>query len=87
MNILNVMWAKISFIIASKYRREIVLRLRERPKTPKELAIETNIQISNVSSTLSQLSKENIVKCLTPTKGKGKLYSLTTIGKKILQNI
>lgn len=82
-----MIWNKLGFVLASKYRKDIVLRLKERPKTPKELAKETSLQLSNVSSTLKDLRNENIVECLTPKQVKGKLYGLTNDGKRLINKL
>lgn len=80
-------WDKLSFILASRYRKEIVLKLKEGPKTPKELSNETTFYLSNVSSTLKDLCNEHIVECLTPKRIKGKLYRLTNEGRKLIKEL
>jgi len=76
-------WKKLGYVVASKYRIRIVLSLAEKPKTPKEIAQELGLYISHVSSTLSDLSGEGIVKCLNPSQRRGKMFSLTDIGKEL----
>jgi len=76
-------WTKLRYLIASKYRNRIVLCLAEKPKTPKEIAQELGFYISHVSSTLSDLSREGTVECLNPSQRRGKMFSLTDIGREL----
>jgi len=80
-------WEKLGYILASKYRQEIILTLAEGEKTPKEIAKETGFYLSHVSSTLSELETEGFVACLTPKLRRGKLFGLTEIGWKIAREI
>lgn len=80
-------WKKFGYLIASKYRTKITLSLTEKPKTPKEIAQELGLYISHVSSTLSDLSKEGIVKCLNPSQKKGRIFSLTDIGMEFAREL
>ncbi len=76
-------WKKFGYLLASKYRMKITLCLADKPKTPKELAQELGLYISHVSSTLSDLSKHGVVKCLNPQQRRGKIFSLTDIGSEL----
>ena len=80
-------WDKYGHVLASKYRKDIVLSLSEKPKTPKEMAEETNYYLSHISNTLKDLSDNNIVKCLTENRDKGRIYDLTKLGKDIADQI
>ncbi len=75
---------KYSFVVASRYRKEVILALDKKPKTPKEISEETNRYMVHISRTLRELTKEGLTKCITPDKIKGRLYQLTVDGKKIL---
>lgn len=55
--------------------------------TPVEMAKETGISLSHVSNTLAELLENDLVVCLTPKLKKGRLYELTTSGKKILKDL
>lgn len=80
-------WEKIGFVIASEYRKNILIHLKERPKTPKQLSEEMKIYLSHVSTTLKELTKLKIVECLTPELNKGRLYRLTREGEKIVEEL
>lgn len=81
------MWEEIGYIIASKYRRNIVEKLSYKNYMPSILAKEINIQLSHVSRALKELEDKNIVKCLNKKSKKGKIYSLTELGKDLSQII
>jgi len=80
-------WKKYGFIISSDYRKRVVKSLVEGPKTPKQLAIETNLYLSHVSKTLNELVSSGSVVCLTPELRRGRIYELTKDGKEIARHI
>ena len=79
-------WDEISYVVASKTRKSIVLKL-ETPRTPTFLAKDLNLNLANVSRSLSELEKKGVIVCLTPDKRTGKIYSLTKKGDKALETI
>lgn len=80
------LWNDVSFVVASKNRRAILLDL-ENPKTPTMVAKGTNLNVANVSRTLSELEKVGLVVCLTPKKKMGRIYSHTQKGKEVLEKV
>ena len=74
-------WEKLGIVLASKTRRGILRVLLEHEKTPKEIATETGFYFSHVSATLSEMQKHGLIICLTPSLRRGRLYSLTDIGR------
>ena len=76
-------WDEISYVIASKTRKSIVIRL-DTPRTPTFLAKDLSINLANVSRALTELEEKKVVVCLTPKQKVGKIYSLTKKGKDIL---
>jgi len=77
------MWEEVGYIMASKYRKNIVEKLSNKNYMPSTLAKETNIQLSHISRALKELSGKNIVECLNKDSKKGKIYSLTELGRKL----
>ena len=75
-------WDEISYVIASKTRKSIVIKL-DTPRTPTFLAKDLSINLANVSRALTELEEKNVVVCLTPKQKVGKIYSLTKKGKDI----
>jgi predicted transcriptional regulator len=79
-------WKDASYILASKYRRAIILKL-DSPKTPTILAKHVDLNLANVSRSLTELEKKGLVICLTPKQRVGKIYSLTKKGKYVIEKI
>lgn len=73
-------WNLIGFVKASNYRSQIMLSLKKRNKTPKELRNELGFHLSHISSTLNNLISKGLVVCLTPQLRKGKIFALTELG-------
>jgi len=79
-------WDEVSYIIASKTRKSIILRL-DAPRTPTFLSKDLDVNLANISRALAELEKKKIVICLTPQQRVGKIYSLTKKGEKIVDSI
>lgn len=79
-------WNDVSYVVASKTRKFIVIKL-EIPRTPTFLSKDLNINLANISRSLSELEDRKIAVCLTPDQRTGKIYSLTPNGSKILGTI
>lgn len=79
-------WDDISYVVASKTRKSIVLKL-ETPRTPTFIAKDLNLNLANVSRSLSELEDKGMIVCLTPDQRTGKIYSLTKKGNKALETI
>ena len=77
----------LGFILASNYRKKVLLALQEKTDTPSGIAEKTKIYPSHISNTLSELVDKKLVVCLTPKLKKGRLYELTASGKRILKNL
>ena len=80
-------WEKIGYVLAGKYRIQDLLSLNERPMTPKEISRRTNLYLSHVSLTIKELTKSGLVECLTPNLRRGRIYSLTSMGKSIATEV
>ncbi len=78
----------IGFLKASNYRQNILKMLTKRNfTTPSDLAKELNITLSQVSRTLSELERAELVMCTTPNRSKGRIYRITTKGSNIYLNM
>jgi predicted transcriptional regulator len=80
-------WSKYGYVIASEYRKRIVLSLIRGPKTPKQIANETKLYLSHVSHATNELKNKGIITCLTPELKRGKVFALTDEGKEIAENL
>ncbi len=77
----------LGFVLASEYRKKVMLALHDKVSTPSAIAGKTKIYPSHISNTLSELVEKKLVVCLTPKLKKGRLYELTASGKKILKDL
>jgi len=75
----------LGFVLASEYRKKVMLSLQDKPLTPSIISEKTKIYPSHVSNTLNELVEKKLVVCLTPKLKKGRLYELTINGKNILK--
>ena len=80
-------WDDLGHVKASKHRKDVILVLKNGCLCPTEIADRTGYHQSHVSSTLSDLTKWNLVTCLNPKSRKGRLYALTTSGKRICNSL
>ena len=80
-------WKDYGFVVISKYRKKVVLALLKHPMTPRQISNETKINISHISRTLHELTRKQIVFCMTPDRVKGRVYSLTEKGTRIAKLI
>lgn len=79
-------WNEVSYIVASKTRKSIMLKL-ESPRIPTFLAKDMGVNLSNISRALTELEEKGMVECLTPEQRVGKIYSLTKKGVKAIHTI
>ncbi|MBN4046131.1 hypothetical protein JYT57_00445 [Nitrosarchaeum koreense] len=77
----------LGFVLASEYRKKVMITLEDKASTPSVIAEKTKIYPSHISNTLKELVEKKLVVCLTPKLKKGRLYELTTNGKKILKDL
>ena len=73
----------LGYVLASNYRKKVLQSLQDKPLTPAMIAEKTEIYPSHVSMTLVELTKKNLVVCLTPKLKKGRLYDLTKEGRSV----
>lgn len=80
-------WNLVGYIKASNYRLNILTLLSKGNKIPIEIKNELKLYITHISTILKELGDKGLVKCLTPNLKKGKIYTITTLGKEILNQI
>jgi len=76
-------WDQMGFVMASPNRRKVVIILNASYATPVQIAKKTGIPIGHISNILSGLLKKRIVICKNPEAKRGRIYILTSNGKKI----
>ena len=74
----------LSFVKRGKSRQKIIKSLTRHPKMPRDIAQETGIRQSNVSTTLTKLSEQGLVCCVNPEVKRGRVYRLTEKGEEIV---
>ncbi len=84
---MNSSWDDYSFVIRSQRRLEILKELKKKPKMPQTLVTLLNLKASSVSRTLKELGARGLVQCLTPRAKKGRIYSISDKGERILESI
>lgn len=77
----------ISLLKASKNKKKMLTTLNDKILTPNEIAEKINMRINHVSYYLSELKKKNLIMCINEEKRKGKLYKLTELGLRVLNEI
>jgi predicted transcriptional regulator len=81
-------WDGVSFVIASKYRTQIMQSLRDQPQTPKEIANQTGIGIAHVSRSVTELREEGYANLLvSEDRTKGRIYGLSDDGKDVAEKV
>lgn len=81
---MNKDYKTLSFFQRGKRRRAVLCSLNE-PKTPKAIAAECKISISNVSNTIAELVKGGYLENINPDAHTFKYFGLTVKGKKALK--
>jgi len=77
-------WEDLSFILRSPQRRAIMTALQNEPMAPVQIAHETGIDKSNVSTKLGELREREMVEVLNPDDRKWRFYTLTEYGGQML---
>lgn len=80
-------WKLRRFLKLGKGRRKVLQVLSGKPYMVSEIASKTETSIPNISRILGELKKAKLVKCLNPEVRKGKVYSITELGKNIMKKV
>ena len=74
-----------SWVLVSSYRNRVMVALGDKIKTPSTLVRNTGIRSNHISKVLKQLKKQGLIICINEDAKKGRLYQLTELGKKVMQ--
>ena len=77
----------VEYINKSSYRLKIVKSIDTGFKMPKTISIETGLLLNHVSYVLKLLRENDVVECINPDAKKGRLYRLTEMGLKSLDEL
>lgn len=78
-------WENAGILKASLSRRKILELLSKCSMTPKEIAQQSKLHLSQVSRGLREMEKRNMVKCMTPNLKRGRIYVVTEEGREALK--
>ena len=78
---------EISYVQISKYRLKTMKALEDNVKIPSVIARDSGIKTNHISKVLSELRAHGLVECINPEVRKGRLYRLTDIGEKVVENL
>lgn len=81
----SIDWKTYGFLVGSRYRIRVILSLVSRPQVPSKIAKDVSMNLAHVSRTLNELESHGLVKCLTPSRSKGRLYEVTETGKRMIR--
>lgn len=74
----------VSYVVSSGYRVRVMNTLsNHRVCIPKQIAKESDILMNHISKVLSELKGKGLIVCLNEDTRKGRLYSLTSLGKAV----
>lgn len=77
----------LGYVKISPYRTNTLKSLGDDLKMPSEIAKETNVKTSQVSTALSDLKRKDLVICVNEEVRKGRLYKCTDLGKEIIKKL
>lgn len=77
----------LGYVKISPYRTNTLKSLGDDLKMPSEIAKETNVKTSQVSTALSDLKRKDLVICVNEEVRKGRLYKCTDLGKEIIKRL
>lgn len=78
------MWDLLSFI-QGKDRKLALKELAEGPKTPSQMAENSDKHLSHISRALRELEDKNLVECKNPQANKNRFYEITEKGEELLK--
>lgn len=78
----------ISIIKNSEYRKKIFLSLTDvNYLTPSEISEKTKLRLNHVSNFLKDLKDNKLIICLNDDEKRGRLYQITSLGKKVAKGL
>lgn len=67
--------------------RAKALRLLHKPMTPSELGREMKMSLTHASKIVRELNAQGLVHCLNDTLKVGRIYAVTSLGKRVLKHV
>ena len=75
-----------SWILKGKQRKKI-LKVMDKPLIPTQIKEKTDLSLNNVSDILREFRKRNLAACINPKEKTGRIYELTSKGKKLRKQL
>jgi len=81
-----MIWKEVSYVLGSPASKKILITLCQKsPLAPLQIAKETNMARSNVSTKLVGLRKMDLVEVINPEARKWRFYRISKKGKVVLK--
>lgn len=77
----------LGFVKVSRLRTQALKALGKDVKMPSEISRETGIRTSQVSGSLSEMKKKDLVVCINEEANKGRLYRCTPLGLEVYKRL
>ena len=78
----------VGYVLSSGYRAKVMRTLEDgQYKTPTQIAKDCEIRPNHISNVLRQLKDNNLVVCINEEVRKGRIYTLTKFGVKVMNHI
>lgn len=73
-----------AYVCISSYREKVMTTLiSSYGLTPTEIANKSQINRNHISKVLKELTNKELIECINPEMRKGKIYKLTSLGRKV----
>ena len=82
----NMLWKQIGFVKRSVNRTKI-LKIMITPIMPSEVGRAMGISLTHASKIIRELHSKKLITCLNDELKVGRIYQISTVGKKILKKI
>ena len=77
----------VGYVSCSTYRVKVLNFLNKWENTPVKIANGVDIRPNHISKVLKELKLKGLIECLNPSARKGRIYSITPMGKKVNEEV
>lgn len=84
-----MLWRRVSYLLRNPMSQKILeaLNSSDKPLAPVQIAKKAHIAQGNISTRISVLAKENLVRCINPEARKWRFYEITKEGRDVLNEV
>jgi predicted transcriptional regulator len=79
-------WQDYGYVARGKQRRQVINAM-ERPMSVTQIKTKAGLSLSETSRVLRGFAKQRLATCITPEQLTGRIYTLTTMGKRIREEL